>query len=65
MAKVADYYIERTATRLLRSLKGSGGSTPLHRIQVSKTVIQYSLDQKLAQVKNTGHGFLLSVVEDS
>ncbi|MEJ6479799.1 hypothetical protein N0Y54_00055 [Nostoc punctiforme UO1] len=44
MAKVAGYYIERTATGLLRSLKGSGGSTPLHRIQLSKTVIQYSLD---------------------
>ncbi|MBD2472002.1 hypothetical protein [Nostoc sp. FACHB-145] len=63
MAKVVDYYVERTAARLLRSLKGSGGTIPLHRIQFSNTIIQHLLDKKQAQIKNTGHGFLLAVVE--
>ncbi|MBD2492314.1 hypothetical protein [Aulosira sp. FACHB-615] len=63
MAKVVDYYVERTAARLLRSLKGSGGAIPLHQIQFSNTIIQYLLDKKQAQIKNTGHGFLLAVVE--
>ncbi|MBD2439810.1 hypothetical protein [Nostoc sp. FACHB-110] len=63
MAKVVDCYVERTAARLLRSLNGSGGAVPLHRIQFSNTIIQYLLDQKEAQIKNTGHGFLLAVVE--
>ncbi|MBD2459406.1 hypothetical protein H6G80_35965 [Nostoc sp. FACHB-87] len=63
MAKVVDYYVERTAARLLRSLKGSGGAIPLHRIQFSQTIIQYLLDKKLVQIKNTGHGFLLAVVD--
>ncbi|MCC5639769.1 hypothetical protein LC593_28865 [Nostoc sp. CHAB 5844] len=63
MAKVVDCYVERTAARLLRSLRKSGGSIPLHRIQFSQTIIQYLLDKKLAQIKNTGHGFLLAVVE--
>jgi hypothetical protein len=63
MAKVVDNYVERTAARLLRSLRRCGGSLLLHRIQFSKTIIQYLLDKKLVQVKNTGCGFLLSVVE--
>lgn len=63
MAKVVDYYVERTAARLLRSLRGSGGSIPLHRVQFSQTIIQHLLDKKQAQIKNTGHGFLLAVIE--
>ncbi|MBU7587360.1 MAG: hypothetical protein KAF91_31775 [Nostoc sp. TH1S01] len=63
MPKVFDPYVERTAARLLRSLKGSGGAIPLHQIQFSNTIIQYLLDKKKAQIKNTGHGFLLAVVE--
>ncbi|MBD6620816.1 hypothetical protein FNW02_34960 [Komarekiella sp. 'clone 1'] len=60
---VVDNYIERTSARLLRSLRRSGGSAPLHRIQFSQTIIQYLLDRKLVQVQNTGYGFLLSVKE--
>ncbi len=63
MPKPVDNYTERTSYRLLHSLLLCGGSTPLHRIQFSQKVIQYSLDQKLVQVQNTGHGFLLSVIE--
>ncbi|MBD2492081.1 hypothetical protein [Aulosira sp. FACHB-615] len=63
MAKVFDPYIERTAARLLRSLRGSGGSIPLHRVQFSQTIIQHLLDKKQAQIKNTGHGFVLSVIK--
>ncbi|MBD2468762.1 hypothetical protein [Nostoc sp. FACHB-145] len=63
MVMVVDCYVERTAARLLRSLKGSGGSIPLHQIQFSNTIIQYLLDKKLVQIKNTGCGFLLAVVE--
>ncbi|WP_225226150.1 hypothetical protein [Komarekiella delphini-convector] len=63
MGMVVDNYIERTSARLLRSLRRSGGSAPLHRIQFSQTIIQYLLDRKLVQVQNTGYGFLLSVKE--
>ncbi|WP_225226183.1 hypothetical protein [Komarekiella delphini-convector] len=47
------------------SLLRCGGYAPLHRVQFSSAIIQYLLDQKLVQVQNTGHGFLLSVVEDN
>jgi hypothetical protein len=62
MAKVVDNYVERTAARLLRLVRSSG-SIPLHRIQFSQTIIQYLLDKRLVQIKNTGHGFLLSIIE--
>ncbi|RCJ38653.1 hypothetical protein A6770_39715 [Nostoc minutum NIES-26] len=61
MAKVIDCYVERTAARLLRSLRKSGGSIPLHRIQFSQTIIQHLLDKKQAQIKNTGQGFLVRI----
>ncbi|MBD6621207.1 hypothetical protein FNW02_37310 [Komarekiella sp. 'clone 1'] len=63
MAKAVNNYVERTSARLLRSLRRSGGSIPLHRIQFSGTIVQYLLDKKQVQVKNTGHGFLLAVIE--
>lgn len=63
MPKPIDNYIKRTFYRLMHSLLRCGGYAPLHHIQFSSTIIQYLLDQKLVQVKNTGHGFLLSVVE--
>jgi hypothetical protein len=63
MVSVVDHYVERTGARLLRLLRDCGGSIPLHRIQFSKTIIQYLLDKKMVQIKNTGCGFLLSVVE--
>ncbi|NDJ25919.1 hypothetical protein GS682_30905 [Nostoc sp. B(2019)] len=63
MPKSVDNYVERTSYKLMHLLLRCGGYAPLHRVQFSKTVIQYSLDQKLVQVKNTGHGFLLSIVE--
>ncbi|NDJ26251.1 hypothetical protein GS682_32750 [Nostoc sp. B(2019)] len=54
---------EFTAANLLHSLRCSGGSAPLHRISFPQTSIQYLLDKQLVQIKNTGCGFLLSVVE--
>ncbi|MBW4689266.1 MAG: hypothetical protein KME40_30285 [Komarekiella atlantica HA4396-MV6] len=63
MVMIVDNYVERTSARLLRSLRHSGGSIPLHRIQFSETIVQYLLDKKQVQVKNTGHGFLLAVIE--
>ncbi len=63
MPKPVDNYVERTSYRLMHSLLRCGGYVPLHRIQFSSTIIQYLLDKKLVQVQNTGHGFLLSVVE--
>lgn len=64
MAKTVDNYVERTSARLLYSLRRSGGSAPLHRIQFSETIIQYLLDKKLVQVQNTGYGFLLKITEN-
>jgi hypothetical protein len=63
MVSAVDNYVERTGARLLRVLRGCGGSIPLHHIQFSNSIIQYLLDKKLVQVKNTGCGFVLSVVE--
>jgi hypothetical protein len=54
---------ELTAANLLHSLRCRGGSAPLHSIHSSRTVVQYLLDRELVRVKNTGCGFLLSVVE--
>lgn len=54
---------EFTAANLLYSLRVCGGSAPLHRISFPQTSIQYLLDKQLVQIKNTGCGFLLSVVE--
>lgn len=65
MTKTVDNYVERTAARLLRSLRRCGGSAPLHRIQFSQTIIQYLLDKRQVQVLNTGCGFLLEIAEDS
>ncbi|MBD6620878.1 hypothetical protein FNW02_35390 [Komarekiella sp. 'clone 1'] len=65
MPKPVDNYMERTSYRLMDSLLRCGGYAPLHRVQFSSAIIQYLLDQKLVQVQNTGHGFLLSVVEDN
>ncbi|MEA5504335.1 hypothetical protein VB735_14675 [Halotia wernerae UHCC 0503] len=65
MPKSVDNYVERTSYRLMHSLLRCGGYAPLYRVQFSQTIIQYLLDQKLVQVQNTGHGFLLSVVEDN
>lgn len=47
MAKTIDNYVERTSARLLHSLSRSGGSIPLHRIQFSETIIQYSVNRKV------------------
>jgi hypothetical protein len=63
MPKSVSNYVERTSYRLMRSLLLCGGCAPLYRIQFSSTIIQYLPDQKLVQVQNTGHVFLLSVVE--
>ncbi|MBE9037206.1 hypothetical protein [aff. Roholtiella sp. LEGE 12411] len=63
MAETVDSYVERTAARLLRFLRCCGGSSPLHNIQFSPTIIQYLLDKKLLQIQNTGHGFLLQINE--
>jgi hypothetical protein len=65
MPKLISNYVERTSYRLMHLLLRCGGYAPLHHIQFSSTIIQYLLDQKLVQVQNTGHGFLLSVVEDN
>ncbi len=65
MPKSVNNYMERTSYRLMHSLLRCGGCAPLYHIQFSSTIIQYLLDQKLVQVQNTGHGFLLSVVEDN
>ena len=52
-----------TAASLLHSLRCRGGSAPLHSVKFSTTVIQSLVDQQLVRVQNTGHGFLLSVIE--
>jgi hypothetical protein len=63
MAKSVDNYVERTSAKLLRSLHQNGGKAPLHQIQFTNSIIQYLLDKKLLQIQNTGHGFLLKIVE--
>ncbi len=54
---------EITAINLLDSLRVRGGAVPLHSIKFPQTSIQYLLDKQLVQVKNTGCGFWVSVVE--
>jgi hypothetical protein len=56
-------YSDLTATNLLDSLRCRGGSAPLHTIRFSNVVIQSLLDKKLVRIHNTGHGFLLSIIE--
>ncbi|YAF98936.1 MAG: hypothetical protein AB3A66_28465 (plasmid) [Nodularia sp. CChRGM 3473] len=54
---------ELTAANLLQSLRVCGGSAPLHRIGVSRSVIQSLVDKQQVRVLNTGCGFLLEIVE--
>jgi hypothetical protein len=54
---------EITAVNLLDSLRVRGGSAPLHKVYSPMPAIQYLLDRELVRVKNTGCGFLLSIVE--
>ncbi|ABA24975.1 hypothetical protein Ava_B0264 (plasmid) [Trichormus variabilis ATCC 29413] len=56
---------ELTAASLLHSLRVCGGSTPLHRIGVSMSVIQSLVDRGVVKVRNTGCGFLLEIVESN
>jgi RNA-binding protein YlmH len=65
MARKQKNSSELTAASLLHSLRVCGGSAPLHRIRVSRSVIQSLVDSGLVKVQNTGCGFLLEIVESN